>query len=222
MEWWQVAAVGNVVQLLAYLGISAAIVVPLVEAGQLWSNKLGLATALIFFSCAIGHGLHGIHLWSPVFGFAEEHGAASRAVVDWHLALWEVSTAFIGIWYWTLRRSYGRLIEGAKLFEDFRERQREAAEINDTVVQGIVASQLARRLGRHEEADATLAGTLESARDLVSSLLREAAAGSAQDAGSFVRSNAAQLPSAPPRQRIAADDAPASAVAERAGPDGSP
>ena len=214
MEWWHVSAVGNTVLLLAYLGISAAIVVPLVESGELRSNKLGLATALIFFSCAVGHGLHGLHLLSPALGFAEAHGQAARDVVDWHLALWDVSTAAVGVWYWTLRRSYGRLLEGAKLFEDLRERQREAAEINDTVVQGIVAAQLARRLGRDEEADAVLAGTLESARDLVSQLLLEASAGSAQDAGSFVRTTAAQLPTAPPRQRPALDDA------SRAGSDG--
>ncbi len=204
MEWWHVAAVGNVVLLLAYLGISAAIVVPLLEAGQLRSNRLGLATALIFFSCAVGHGLHGIHLWSPVLGFAEEHGRASQAVVDWHLALWEVSTAVIGIWYWTLRRSYGRLIEGAKLFEDLRERQREAAEINDSVVQGIVAAQLARKLGREQEADDILAGTLESSRELVSRLLAEAAAGATQDAGDFVRARPAEVP-VPPRQRESAE-----------------
>lgn len=194
VEWWQVAAAGNVVLLLAYLGISAAIVVPLVDAGQLRSNRLGLATALIFFSCAVGHGLHGLHLLSPTLGFAEEHGAARREIVDWHLAAWEVSTAVVGVWYWTLRRSYGRLIEGAKLFEDLRGRQREAAEINDAVVQGIVASQLARRLGRDEEADRILDGTLEASRELVSRLLAEAAAGAPQDAGDFVRATAAHVP----------------------------
>ena len=201
------AALGNTVLLFAYLGITAAIVVPLVEAGQLRSNRLGLATALIFFSCAVGHGVHALHLLSPLLGFAEEHAAATRDVVDWHLALWEASTAVIGVWYWTLRRSYGRLLEGAKLFEDFQERQREAAEINDTVVQGIVAAQLARRLGRHEEADAALDGTLESARELVSRLLAEASGSSTRDAGDFVRSEAAQVPA--PRPRDAAVRTPA-------------
>ncbi|HWH27382.1 MAG TPA: hypothetical protein VNU26_00225 [Mycobacteriales bacterium] len=196
MQWWHVAAVGNLVLLMAYLGISAAIVVPLVEAGQLRSNRLGLATALIFFSCAVGHGVHGLHLVSPLLGFGEEHAATSRAAIDWHLAAWEVGTAVIGIWYWTLRRSYGRLLEGAKLFEDLQERQREAAELNDSVVQGIVAAQLARRLGRHDEADDILDGTLESSRELVSRLLREASAGAAHDAGDFVRSTAAHVPGA--------------------------
>lgn len=203
MEWWQLAVAGNSVLLLAYLGIAAAIVVPLLEAGQLRTNRLGSATALIFFSCAVGHGIHAVHLLGPSLGFAVEHGEALRELIDWHLAVWDVSTAAIGLWYWTLRRSYGRLLDGAKLFEDLRERRREAAEINDAVVQGIVASQLARRLGRHEEADRILDGTLESSRELVSRLLAEASAGARQDAGDFVRTSPAHLPA--PREPRASE-----------------
>jgi hypothetical protein len=194
VEWWYVAATANTVVLLAYLGISAAIAVPLVQAGQLRTNRLGLATALIFFSCAVGHGGHAVHLLSPVVGLDVAHGEVARAAVDWHLALWDLTSAGIGVWYWTLRRTYSSLMDGAKLFEDLQERAREAAEINDAVVQGIVASQLARRLGRHDEADAVLDGTLGSARDLVSRLLAEASAGAGQDAGDFVRSRAAEVP----------------------------
>ena len=194
MEWWHVALAANTVLLLAYLGISAAILVPLVEARQVRSNRLGLATALIFFSCAVGHGGHALHLVQPLIGLDVEHGLVAREAVDWHLALWDLTTACIGLWYWTLRRAYGSLIDGAKLFEDLQERAREAAEINDAVVQGIVAAQLARRLGRHEEADAVLDSTLTSARDLVSRLLAEASAGTRQDAGDFVRSRAAEVP----------------------------
>lgn len=193
MQWWQVAAGANTVVALAYLGISAAIVLPLMEAGQLRSNKLGAATALIFFSCAVGHGMHAVHLLSPAAGLAVTHGEAVRASIDWHLALWEATTACIGVWYWTLRRSYGRLLEGATLFEDHRSRQREAAEINDAVVQGIVTAQLARRLGRDDEADAALQGTLVAARELVSRLLDEASGGRPQDAGDFVRAEAARV-----------------------------
>jgi hypothetical protein len=197
MQWWQVAAGANTVLALAYLGISAAVFLPLLEAGQVRSNRLGLATALIFFSCAVGHGGHAVHLLSPAFGVDVAHGQTVRAAVDWHLAAWEVGTAFVGLWYWSLRRSYGRLLEGATLFEDLRGRQREAAEINDAVVQGIVTAQLARRLGRDEEADAALEGTLVAARELVSRLLDEASGGKEQDAGDFVRSAAATVGGAP-------------------------
>jgi signal transduction histidine kinase len=69
------------------------------------------------------------------------------------------------------------------LSDERRGRRREAAEIHDAVVQGIVTAQLARRLGRHEEADATLDATLTAARRLVSRLLDEASGGRPQDAG---------------------------------------
>lgn len=210
MEWWHVAAGANTVVALAYFGISAAVLVPLMDAGQVRSNRLGLATALIFFSCAVGHGGHAVHLLSPLVGIDVEHGELVRASTDWHLAVWTALTACVGLWYWSLRRSYGRLLAGAKLFEDQRARQREAAEINDAVVQGIVTAQLARRLGRHDEADAALEGTLASARELVSRLLNEASGGRAQDAGDFVRRSAATVGGstsvAPaPRQPGAAD-----------------
>lgn len=197
MQWWHLAAGANTVVALAYVGISAAVLVPLLEAGQVRTNRLGLATALIFFSCAVGHGGHALHLLSPVVGFDVAHGEAVRASTDWHLAVWTALTACVGLWYWSLRRSYGRLLEGAKLFEDQRARQREAAEINDAVVQGIVTAQLARRLGRDDEADAALDGTLVAARELVSRLLDEASGGRPQDAGDFVRRSAATVGSRP-------------------------
>lgn len=209
------AAGANTVVALAYFGISAAVLVPLMDAGQLRSNRLGLATALIFFSCAVGHGGHAVHLLSPLVGIDVVHGELVQASTDWHLAVWTALTACVGLWYWSLRRSYGRLLDGAKLFEDQRARQREAAEINDAVVQGIVTAQLARRLGRHDEADAALEDTLASARELVSRLLDEASGGRAQDAGDFVRRAAATVggPSkaaaaAPAPRRADATDSP--------------
>lgn len=197
MHLWQVAAGANGLVAVAYLGISAAVFVPLVEARQLRSNRLGLATGLIFLSCAVGHGEHALHLLLPAVGVVQRAGSAARLSVDWHVVAVDVVTAAVGAWYWTLRRSYGRLLESPALFEDLDERRRQAAEVNDTVVQGIVTAQLARRLGRHEQADAALDATLVAARDLVSRLLAEASPGRPQDAGDFVRSAPADVLPAP-------------------------
>lgn len=191
MSWWQLAAAADAVIALVYLGISAAIAVPLVEARQLRRNRLALATALIFATCAVGHGDHAAHLLLHAPGGAAV--AAVRSVVDWHQAVVDAATAVVGLWYWSLRRSYGRLLQSATLFEDLHARAREAAEINDTVVQGIVTAQVARRLGRHEEADVALEATLGAARQLVSRLMAEASTGRRQDAGDFVRRTAAQV-----------------------------
>jgi hypothetical protein len=58
----QLAFWANLAISMAYFGITVAIVVPVTRAGQLWSNRLATATAMIFFSCAVGHGLHSGYL----------------------------------------------------------------------------------------------------------------------------------------------------------------
>ena len=58
MTWLWVSAAGNTVVALAYFAITGAIAIPLLRSGQWWSNRLGSATAAIFFTCAVGHGIH--------------------------------------------------------------------------------------------------------------------------------------------------------------------
>ncbi|MGQ0843823.1 MAG: response regulator [Sporichthyaceae bacterium] len=122
MDWAIVFLVANVLVALAYFGITGAILVPLLRSRQLSSNRLGAATALIFFTCAVGHGMHAVHTLNAA-------NAEGAVVVDigWHSALWEIFTAGIAAYYWTLRRTYGSLMRGATLFEDMREAQRVAA-----------------------------------------------------------------------------------------------
>ena len=188
MHAWQVGALANAITALAYLAISRAIVIPLARARELRSNKLGAATALIFFTCAVHHGGHFVHCVLPSLHTDQASGLAMRRAFDWEMVSWDVFTAGVGIYYWTLRRSYGRLLQGSKLFEDYRQRQKEALEINDTIVQGLVAAQLALATGRNEELEAALEGSLGAARRVVDRLL---AAGAGRDDGTgmadFVR-----------------------------------
>ena len=195
MEAWQVVAAANAVVAVAYLAISRAIIIPLARERELRSNKLGTATALIFLTCAIHHGAHTVHMLLPYAGMATDGGLAMRGAFDGWAVGWDLITAGVGIYYWTLRRPYGRLLQGPKPFEDHRERQREALEINDTVVQGLVAALLARAAGRDEDLRVALDGSLEAARVLVDRLLgaRQAREGAA-DAGDFVRQGPAQAP----------------------------
>jgi hypothetical protein len=188
VDTWHVVAAANAVVAVAYLAISRAIILPLARERELTTNKLGTATALIFLTCAVHHGAHTAHMLLPFAGVATDGGLAMRSAFDGWAVGWDLITAGIGVYYWTLRRSYGRLLQGTKLFEDHREKQREALEINDTVVQGLVAAQLARAAGRDEELDAALAGSLQAARVLVDRLLgARAAREGAADAGDFVR-----------------------------------
>ncbi|SNY73031.1 ATP-binding protein [Paractinoplanes atraurantiacus] len=121
----QLYLLANLVIMVAYAGIMVAIVVPVSREGQLRSNRLALATALIFFSCAVGHGLHA---WT-----------AYRAIVDhtghlpgWELALWDALTAAVGVYYWSLRRSYGVLLGPGAMYVSPGEEKR-LAEARSTL-----------------------------------------------------------------------------------------
>src|SRR6476661_1857303 len=111
---WQIGLVCNAVIMVAYLLISLAIVVPLARSHQLRTNPLGGATAAIFFTCAVHHGSHAVHMLLPVFGVDLAQGNAMRDAWGWQLAMWDVVGALVAGYYWTLRRNYGSLMQGAQ------------------------------------------------------------------------------------------------------------
>lgn len=112
--------VANVIISGAYFAIMYAILAPLVRTGELRSNRLGAATAAIFFSCAVGHGFHALFLLSMPSG---GHGSGTM-VMPWYLVAADLATAGIAVYYWSLRRTYGALMQGATLFEDLEQRRR--------------------------------------------------------------------------------------------------
>jgi len=111
----QIYLLGNLVIMSAYAAISLAITVPLIRAGQVRSNKLATATALIFFSCAVGHGLHALMAYRTILGSASgmTHPGAS-----WTLTIWDLLTAAVGVYYWTLRRGFGLLLGQGAIYVD--------------------------------------------------------------------------------------------------------
>ena len=66
-----------------------------------------------------------------------------REAWGWPLAIWDIVGALVAIYYWTLRRNYGSLMQGAALFEDLRKREQQALELNDSVLQGLVVAKMA-------------------------------------------------------------------------------
>jgi len=171
MTSWSVGATCNAVIMLAYLLIALAIVVPLARSQQLRTNPLGAATAAIFFTCAVHHGSHAIHMVLPSLGVADAQGLAMRTAWDWPLALWDVVGAAVAVYYWTLRRNYSSLMQGAKLFEDLREREQQALELNDTVLQGLVVAKMALDLDDPAKAQAALSSSITSASRIITGLL---------------------------------------------------
>jgi two-component system cell cycle sensor histidine kinase/response regulator CckA len=115
----QLALLGNSVISVAYLAIAVAILVPLVRAGQLGTNRLATATTLIFFSCSVGHGLHAVRAVEAVAGSTAMAGMELPSTGwGWSSSIWDLFTASVGIYYWTLRRSYGALLSNGALYAD--------------------------------------------------------------------------------------------------------
>ncbi len=168
---WGVGLVGNAVVALAYLSIATVITVALVRSGQVRSNPLAAATAAIFVTCAVHHGNHSVHMALPWFWAGDERGLAMRASYDLAMAGWDVVGAAVGVYYWSLRRSYAPLMRGAKLFEDLRQREQQALELNDNVLQGLVVAKLALDLGQEDKARSALDASIRSASGIITDLL---------------------------------------------------
>ena len=150
---WQIGAAANLIVAVAYCAISLAIVRPLQREGQLRSNPLGLATAAIFFTCAVHHGSHSVHMLLPYVGLEVSEGLALRTAFTGHVVAWDIVTAAVGIYYWTLRRTYGSLMQGARLFNDMRDQQRQALRIGDDIVKQLFIAQSALSLEDRQKAD---------------------------------------------------------------------
>ncbi len=191
--WWQIGAAANAVIMVTYFGVSWVILRSLVRSGQLRDNKLGTATGVIFFTCGVGHGIHIAHLLLPAIGIERQVGLAARASFEWHIASWDLLTAGVAVFYWSLRRIYGPLMSGAKLFEDLKEKQRQALEINDRIVQGLVVAQAALAYDQRERSEEALDRALVSARHLISDLLTQTTDEKGLRPGDLVRGEAAAV-----------------------------
>jgi hypothetical protein len=195
MKVWEVVTAANIVVAGAYFAIAWFISSGLVKTGQLRSNKLGLATALIFYTCGVHHGTHAIHMLLPSLGIHDTKALALRNGWHWETAGWDIFTAAVGLYYLSLRGSYASVLRGAQMFEDMKVRQRQALEINDNIVQGLTVAQLSLELARTDDAHAALDDTLAKARTIISTLLGEIQSEDALYAGDLVRAQPALVKS---------------------------
>lgn len=123
LTWGALEATANSAISIAYFCIAALIIIPLARLRQLRANKLGTATAAIFLSCAVGHGMHAVHTTAPHIGQMPT-GQHLGNMATWWTASWHVTTAVVAVYYLTLRRFYGRLLSPAPMYDDLAERQR--------------------------------------------------------------------------------------------------
>lgn len=201
---WQIGAVANAVIALAYFLIALSIAVPLWRSHQLRNNPLGAATAAIFLTCAVHHGAHSVHMLLPSLGVDDPQGLAMRQAWDWPLAIWDVVGAVVGTYYWTLRRNYSSLMQGAQLFEDLRAREQQALELNDSVLQGLVVAKMALDLHDQEKALHALTTSIESASRIITNMI-----GTEHLAIALLRAGPTELSTAmPPHPGSAGDPRP--------------
>ncbi|HWS36194.1 MAG TPA: ATP-binding protein [Actinoplanes sp.] len=135
----QIFLLANIVIMVAYVAIMFSIVVPLRRAGQLGSNKLATATSLIFFSCAVGHAFHAAMTYRMITIPAEHHG--SSLGWSWSSTLWDVFTAGVGIYYWSLRRNYAVLMQtGAMYIDPWGKRRLDEADAREQAAQELASA----------------------------------------------------------------------------------
>jgi len=154
----QIFLMANMVIMVAYAAITAAIVVPVARAGQLRTNKLATATSLIFFSCAVGHGLHAAMAFAALLRTPAAHGTSS-VTWSWTSAVWDVLTAAVGVYYWTLRRGYGVLLgKGAIYVDPWGQNRLEAADARERAARELAESHRATLATVVERIDDAIVG----------------------------------------------------------------
>ncbi|MDI6101757.1 PAS domain S-box protein [Actinoplanes sp. NEAU-A12] len=147
----------NLVIMVAYAAIMVLIVVPVYRAGQLRSNKLATATAVVFFSCSVGHGLHAVMAFQALAAPEAPHVHPGNLSWSWSSAIWDACTAGAGVYYWTLRRGYGVLLQKGAIYVDpWGQRRLDEADARE---------QAARDLAEGHKA--TLATIVEDSADAI-------------------------------------------------------
>jgi hypothetical protein len=168
---WEISAAANAVIGIAYLAIAYIILGGLIRTNQLISNKLGLATGLIFLTCGVHHGTHAFHMLIPTFGIHDQQALDLRASWHWPSVGWDIVGAGVALYYLSLRGSYASVLRGAQLFEDMKVRERQALEINDNIVQGLSVAKYALDQGEDEKSQKAVEETLKKARLIITELL---------------------------------------------------
>jgi hypothetical protein len=165
--------VANALAAAAYAVIAYLIISALVASAQLRTNRLGVATALIFATGAGYHALEAFWLLAPSLGIDKAHGLALRRAGEWHMAVWGLLAAAAGIYYLVLRGSQPDAPRGAQMFDDLKVRERQALEINDNIVQGLAVAKYAMSIGAEDHGKQAIEDTLVRARNIITDLLGE-------------------------------------------------
>lgn len=170
----------NGVIALAYLVIAFIVIRGLILTRQLFSNPLAAATGAIFLTCGVGHGMHA---YAAAIGHPMPY--------DIWIWSWDAITAVVAVLYLGLRKRFPALLRGTAMYEDLLQRQREAVQINDNIVQGLAEAKLALEMGEEQQGREALERSLTSAKAIISNLLGSEAKGTALGPGDLRRKKSA-------------------------------
>lgn len=170
---WKLIATGNVLTAITYSAIAVTMWTRLRRTAQfsLRANPLGVAMTLVFLTVAVRAAWAGAQLLLPSIGVHHEAAIALRhASTPASLPLPFLAAA-AGALYLVLRRRAGDDPGPASLYPDHALERRRALEINDNIVQDLIAARELDALGRTNEARHVLQGTLERAQRMSGELL---------------------------------------------------
>jgi serine phosphatase RsbU (regulator of sigma subunit)/anti-sigma regulatory factor (Ser/Thr protein kinase) len=139
---WLAAALVNASIGIAFTLIAFTIARGLAQTGQLTKNSLGLGTAAIFASCALGHFVHSFHLAFP--DLDPEIARAVRQSVDAHIVAVDGVTLLAACFYWGQRVSLSTFLTGGELFNDLQ--RRFADQTRELASKGRIADAFQRAL----------------------------------------------------------------------------
>jgi signal transduction histidine kinase len=174
IDGWTLGFLANGVIATAFLAVAVLLAVNLTTSKQWRKNPLAAATVFLFITCGGGHAIYTLQLIEGSLGFDTASGAAIRyAYGEPHMWVWDGVIAVTGVAYWRMRSRFPALVTGTAVFEDLRERQAQALEIHDNVVQGLVRAKLALELDDREQGDEAVDAALASAQRIVTDLLSQ-------------------------------------------------
>lgn len=169
MNGWLLGLTANAIIGVAYMGVAVLLGINISKTKQWLTNPLAAGTFFLYVTCSGAHGLIAMQLAAATANAAATEGVRIMygSAYEWY---WDFVTAGIGIWYWTMRSRFPGLVSGTAVFEDLRQRQKRALQINDNIVQGLVRAKLSLDMKRDEEGKAALHETIAASRRIVASL----------------------------------------------------
>lgn len=175
-EPWMLTVGANAVMVVIYGLVAVSMIRAIIDGRQLRTNPLLTATAAIFVTCTLGHGAHMAHALIPAAGVwgasAMTPTEAVRAEFgDMRLLVWDVLTAAVAIYFFTLRNRFAVVTQGAAFCDDLAKREAQALEMHDNIVQGLAQAKMALDLGQREEGYAAIEQTLVAARRIMTEVL---------------------------------------------------